>query len=174
MIRNSWDGILETGERILWQGQPAARLSPKPGQIAESFFGLFFVGFSLIWMRTAMSMTHGPIWMFGLIFFFIGLYQVFGKYLWQRYERGHTWYSLSDRAAYIATETPIGGRRLRVFPFEGVGAIDYLPGPLASIYFGRESYRVNGRARSVPVGFENLPDGDHVFDLISKIRKGEV
>lgn len=171
---NSWDGILAEGERILWQGQPSSRISPKPGQIGESLFGLFFMGFSVIWMRTAYAISGGPIWLFGLIFFFIGAYNVFGKYLWQSYERGHTWYTLSDRTAYIAKDSPLGGRSLSSYPITPDTALDFAEGTTSAIYFASETYRVNGRARTAKVGFENLADGRAVYDKMLKIQKGEL
>ena len=173
MTDNSWDGILEDGERILWQGQPSEKLSAKPGQIFESFFGLFFVGFSVIWMRVAYSIGAGPFWMFGLIFFFTGLYLVFGKYFWQSYERGHTWYTLSTRKAYIATDTPLGGRKLKSYPITDETEFEFDPGRRASVYFARDTYRVNGRTRWSKIGFENLDNGREVLDLLLKVQKGQ-
>ena len=171
---NSWDGILAPGERILWQGQPSTRISPRPGQIGESLFGLFFMGFSVIWMRTAYAIAGGPVWMFGLIFFFIGSYNVFGKYMWQSYERGHTWYTLSDRNAYIAKDSPLGGRSLASYPITPQTALEFAEGPTSAIYFATEPYRVNGRARTAKVGFENLTEGREVYDKMLAIQKGEL
>ena len=169
---NSWDGILAEGERILWQGQPSQKLSARPGEIFESLFGVFFTGFSIFWMTMAYSMGGGPIWMFGLIFFFAGLYQIFGKYLWKSYERGHTWYTLSDQRAYIAKDSPFGGRTLNAYDIRHDMSLELSPGTLSSIYFAEEVYRANGRSRTAKVGFENLPDGREVFDIMIDIRKG--
>lgn len=174
MKKNSWDGIFSDGEKLLWQGQPKSRLAPRPGQIMESLFGLVFMGFSVIWMRTAYAMSVGPHWAFGLIFFGIGFYQVAGKYLWQSYERGHTWYSLSNRNAYIASDTPLGGRKLRTWPITAKTPVEYERDPCGAVYFGSETYYTNGRKRTARVGFENLENIDEVIDLFTKIRKGQV
>lgn len=172
MTKNSWDGILAQGERILWQGQPNTKPSAKPGQVLESLFGVFFVAFSVFWMNMAFSIAGGPFWMFGLIFFFTGLYQIFGKYLWQSYERGHTWYTLTTRNAYIATDTPLGGRKLKAYPITADTQFDFEPGRRSSIYFASDSYRVNGRKRTSKIGFENLDNGRDILDLMFKVQKG--
>ncbi len=169
---NSWDGILAEGEKILWQGQPNQKISAKPGQIFESLFGVFYGGFALFWMTMASSIGGGMFWMFGLPFLAVGCYMVFGKYLWQSYQRGHTWYTLSDRTAYIAMDSPLGGRTLKSYSITSGTALEFKPGRLSSIYFGEETYRVNGRSRLAKVGFENLPDGREVYDMMLKIRKG--
>lgn len=170
---NSWDGLLAEGERILWQGQPSQKLSARPGEIFESIFGIFFTGFSIFWMVMAASMGGGPFWMFGLIFFFVGCYQIFGKYLWTSYQRGHTWYTLSTRAAYIAKDSPLGGRSLASYPLTPDVDLEFKPGDLSAIYFASETYRVNGKRRTSKVGFENLTDGRDVYDQMLEIRRGD-
>ncbi|MFK7938126.1 MAG: aspartate carbamoyltransferase catalytic subunit [Roseovarius sp.] len=170
---NSWDGLLAKDERILWQGQPSQKLSARPGEIFESLFGVFFTGFSIFWMSMAYSMGGGPFWMFGLIFFFLGLYQVFGKYLWKSYQRGHTWYTLSDRAAYIAKDSPLGGRSLASYPITPDTELEFKSSTLSSVYFASETYRANGKNHSAKVGFENLTDGRAVYDQMLEIQRGD-
>ena len=43
-------GLLDPGERILWQGRPDGRLHFELGKLPQALFGLAFVGFALFWM----------------------------------------------------------------------------------------------------------------------------
>ncbi len=69
---DGWDGILEMGETIPWQGRPDSHFRIKIGQIPVLLFGSAFSGFALFWMLTAAS-AGGYFWMFGLIHFSVGI-----------------------------------------------------------------------------------------------------
>ena len=168
---NDWDGILATGERILWQGQPLPRVSFRGGHIMETLMGVFFMGFSLFWMKMAMQ-APGPFWMFGLLFFFIGLYNAFGKYFWAAFKRQHTWYTLTNQTAYIANDMPFASRSLKSYPINSDSVLEYLPGDAATIYFGSEIKKTNKSTRKLKIGFEHLEDGNKVYDLLRQIQKG--
>ena len=48
-----WEGILDPGERILWQGRPVPGIVWRPQQMVTFLFGLAFAGFALFWMLMA-------------------------------------------------------------------------------------------------------------------------
>ena len=48
-----WDGILDEGEDIRWQGRPGTKVVWKIGHIFSVLFGLAFAGFALFWMIMA-------------------------------------------------------------------------------------------------------------------------
>lgn len=167
-----WEGILDAGERILWQGRPDGGFRFKPGNIATFVFGLLFAGFAVFWMVMA-SAAGGGFWMFGLIHFAVGIGLSFGAIFWGTYRRNRTWYTLSDRRAFIATDLPFRGKQLKSFPIDADTVLDYRQGRLAALYFASETRRGNkGRRYTVPVGFERLSDGDEVYRLIRDIQKG--
>ena len=165
-----WDGILDDGETILWQGRPGARVVWKLSHGFSLLFGLAFAGFALFWMIMA-SRAGGGFWTFGLIHFFVGLGLAFGPPWWSAWRRRHTWYTLTDRRAFIATDMPMAGRKLKSYPIDRNTALDYAAGDKASIFFAHEYRRTKNGSRRVPIGFERLTDGEAVYRLIRDVQR---
>ena len=167
--REGWEGILMPGEEILWQGRPDPSLLFGPKQLGISAFGLVFAGFAAIWMLLASS-AGGYFWTFGLIHFTVGLAMSFGAFFYAPWRRRHTWYTLTSQRAFIATDLPLFGRKLKSWPIDGDTAISYEPGPRATLHFAREFHQTKNGTRVVPVGFERIAEGDEVHRLMSGIR----
>jgi hypothetical protein len=119
---SGWEGLLEEGEEILWQGKPDSAVDYRQLASGTTLFGLFFAGFATFWVSMAMFITSGmtdavgrgiafffPL--FGVPFILVGLYLVFGRLFWDAYQRRRTHYTLTNRAAFIATDL-LGKRRL--------------------------------------------------------------
>jgi len=166
-----WAAILDPDETIQWQGRPDARVTWKLAYIATFLFGLAFAGFALFWMVMA-SQAGGGFWMFGLIHFSAGLGIAIGPPFWSAFSRRHTWYTLSNRRAFIATDKPFIGRRLKSYPITDETSIDYEPGPLATLHFAQETRRTKNGSRQVPIGFERISDGDEVYRQVREIQRG--
>jgi hypothetical protein len=165
-----WEGILDEGERILWQGRPGQEFHIGIGQVFGALFGLFFAGFALFWMVMA-AQAGGAFWMFGLIHFSAGVAMVVGTLYGNTWKRRHTWYTLTDRRAFVATDLPFKGRNLKSYPIKPDTLIDYSAGPPATIQFAEEWKRGSkGRRYKVKVGFERIADGEHVM---SKVREAK-
>lgn len=167
-----WEGILSAGEHILWQGRPSPRLRFVPRQIPRLLFALAFTGFSVFWMSKAMQ-SGGGFWMFGLIFFGLGLYQIAqviaGNGLLHRF----THYTLTNRRAIIATNPPLMRKTLQSYPISADTPLDFRNDDPPSIHF--TIARMTGRYGTEPrsAGFENITDGQHVLALMRKIQRGE-
>lgn len=168
-VPDGWEGILDEGEEILWQGRPDAAVVFTVANIGGFFFGLAFAGFALVWMIMA-SQAGGGFWMFGLIHFFVGLGVAFGAMFWNAWRRRHTWYTLTDRRAFIATDIPFKGRKLNSYPITPDTVISYQAGDLATLHFASEMRQGNKRNYTVPVGFERVTDGDEVYRLMRDIQ----
>lgn len=168
-----WEGILDPGERILWQGRPVPGIVWRPQQMVTFLFGLAFAGFALFWMLMAAT-AGGFFWMFGLIHFGVGLALSFGPIVWPAYMRRHTWYTLTDRRAFIATDAPLLGRRLKSYPIERGTVLSYDAGNPATIHFAHVMRRTkNGSSRS-DIGFERIAEGPEVYGLMRQIQRGEM
>jgi hypothetical protein len=165
-----WESILDEGENILWQGRPDARLVWKISYIFTFIFGMIFAGFALFWMVMA-SQAGGGFWMFGLIHFSVGLGIAVGPPFWSAFSRRHTWYTLSDRRAFIATDKPFVGRRLKSYPITDDTVIGFEPGTTATIHFASERRRSKNGSHTVPIGFERIPDGEDVYAKIRAIQR---
>lgn len=168
-VTAGWEGILDEGENILWQGRPDAAVVLTVTNVGVFLFGLAFAGFALFWMIMA-SQAGGGFWMFGLIHFFAGLGISFGAMFWNAWRRKHTWYTLTDRRAFIATDIPFKGRKLASYPITSDTVIEYKAGGLATLHFAREMRQGNKRNYHVPVGFERVADGDVVYRLMRDIQ----
>lgn len=165
-----WDGILDPGETILWQGRPDGKVIILAKNIVTLLFGLFFGGFALFWVVMAGAMGGGMFALFGVPHFLVGAGIVWGAIYWGPYKQRRTWYTLTDRRALIATELPIRGRRLKSWPINPDTPIDFQPGPPASVFFASEMKRGEHSSYQVPIGFERIEDGDTVYRLIRSIQ----
>ena len=176
-----WAPYLDRGEKLIWEGSPAGGLKIRPSDLTASFFGLFFLGFSIFWVYMASSITRdapgsggfGLIFpLFGLPFVAVGAYLVFGRFLWKAFVRTKTRYALTDTRAIIATNA--FGRKLKSFPILADTRLDYEPGPEATIWFAEELRRGNkGRRYTVRKGFEYISDADEVYRLMRRIQQGK-
>lgn len=166
-----WEGILDPGERILWQGRPVPGIVWKPLHFMTMGFGLMFAGFALVWMIMA---AQGPpgFWMFGLGHFSIGLGIAFGPPLWGAYKRARTWYTLTDRRAFIATDLPVFGRRLQSWPIDEDTVLEFEDDEPGSIWFATRRVRTKSGTRTVKIGFERVSGARDLFSLIRKVQRG--
>jgi hypothetical protein len=166
-----WEGILDRGERILWQGRPDPTVVFKPRHAATFVFGFFFAGFALFWMIGA-SQAPGPFWMFGLIHFSVGIGLMIGPIVYPPWVRRHTWYTLTDRRAFIATDVPLRGRDLKSYGISEKTVLDFQQGPPGSIYFAEEYKRTKNGSRRVPIGFERIEEASTVLSLMREVQRG--
>lgn len=160
-----WQGILDDGERILWQGQPDARLRISPAEIRKALPGVVMLAFALFWMVMA---AQGSVMfaLFGLIFVAISIRNIAEPLLLPAFRRSRTWYTLTDRRALVATDLPFQGRRLVSYPIDRDTPVEYLPGDPPSILFGHPA--VDSARRG---GFAFVADADRVMGLIREIQR---
>ena len=165
-----WEGILDPGEAVLWQGRPDPAIIFKVGNVVGCVFGLFFAGFALFWMIMA-SAAGGFFWMFGLLHFSVGLGVAVGAIFWSAGRRRHTWYTLTDRRAFIATDVPLRGRSLKSYPITRETVLDYDAGTPSTIHFNHEMRRGKNGQYRVDVGFERINDGAEVYRMMRDIQE---
>lgn len=158
-----WQGILDDGEEILWQGQPEARIRVTPRNLRDSAFGLFFALFGLFWTIGALA-SGGLFGLFGLFFVGMGAWKAAKPAILPAYIRARTWYTLTDRRAVIATDVAVQGKRLTTRPILPETQIEYQASAPPSIWFGAPG--VADR-----VGFEYIDDADKVLALIRGIQR---
>ena len=169
---SGWEGILDPGEAVLWQGRPDTKVTWKIHHFVSFLFGLAFAGFALFWMIMA-SQAGGAFWMFGLIHFFVGVGIAVGPPYWSAWKRRHTWYTLTDSRAFIATDLPLKGRALKSYPITEATMLDYDSGEPASIHFAHEYRSTKNGSRRVPIGFERIEGGAEVYRMMRDIQRKE-
>lgn len=173
-MSTGWEGILDEGEKILWQGRPDSGFYLEPWTLIPAAFGLFFSGFALFWMIGAAS-AGGGFWAFGLIHFGFGLFIIANSLFGPVIRRRHTWYTLTNRRAFIATDLPWQGKRLKSYPIDKTTQFEHLPGNgLETTYFATEERRGSkGRSYTVKIGFERVEDGEVAWKLLREVARGE-
>lgn len=168
--RDPWAGLLDAGEAILWQGRPDSSVSLQTMNLFSAIFGAFFAGFALFWMAVAMQ-GGGSFWMFGLIHFAVGVGVFLSGVFWDAFRRRHSWYTLTDRRAFIATNLPLQGRTLKSYPIRHDTVLELIDGTPASIHFASRTKRTKNGTREIPVGFERIEEGRKVYTMMRDIQR---
>ncbi|MBV0910839.1 aspartate carbamoyltransferase catalytic subunit [Anianabacter salinae] len=171
-VPDGWQGILDPGERILWQARPDARLVWRARDLPLIGFGIVFAGFALFWMIMAAS-AGGFMWMFGLIHFSVGVGLVLTPTVFSAYRRARTWYTLTDKRAFIASELPIRGRKLDSYPIARDTVLTLEDGTPGDVWFASTYRRTKNGSREVKIGFERIDDPRAVYALMRRIQRGE-
>jgi len=168
---DGWDGIFEDGEAITWQGRPDAAVRFGPGAAFGMLFGLAFAGFAAVWMSLAAT-AGGYFWTFGLIHFSVGIALAFGSVLGPPWVRRHTWYTLTDRRAFIATDLPFRGRKLTAYEIspDTVISLEEEGDDLATVNFAHRWVQTKNGSRRRDVGFERIREGRVVLGLMRKMQ----
>lgn len=166
-----WEGLLETGETVLWQGQPDGRIAFRAAHVLPLIFGLAFSGFALFWMIMA-SMAGGFFWMFGLIHFTVGIGVMAGGPIGGAWKRRRSFYTLTSRRAFIASTSYFGQKSLKSYPITRSTVLDFEEdGALSTIIFHREPWRNSkGHSGTTAIGFERIPEGRKVLTLMRQVQ----
>lgn len=179
MSTRSWDDILDEDEVILWQGQPDPHVRfGIPDSPSVGLMLLFWLGAGAGWMAYA-----SEAWPFGLIHLAIGTAAFGGALIWRPMVWRRTFYSLSNKRAYVATDAPFQGKRLRSFTLDADNRVTLEGGPLYDVNFATSVLPLKDDIRSPrarfrhPIvlqrhGFERLRDGQQVYHLIRDIQSG--
>lgn len=184
-----WDGLLESGETILWQGRPRGGVIWADILSAESLFGIPFTAFALFWTAMASSMSGGdtgpggPIALlfplFGLPFIVVGVYMLVGRLFWDAYVRRNTWYTLTSAGAFVATQT-LGRRSLKRYPYDAMVEPELEDNTPGTVWFGEEIRLVRSGGRNGPTrtreqrirkGFRQIDEARSVYRMILEHRR---
>ncbi|MGR3492221.1 MAG: aspartate carbamoyltransferase catalytic subunit, partial [Shimia sp.] len=85
--------------------------------------------------------------------------------------RRHTWYTLTTRRAFIATDKPIVGRKLSSYPLAPDTKIDFIDGPPDTIHFAEKTHRGDNGTTVTPIGFERIDGGREVLRLMRGVQR---
>lgn len=169
-MNDGWEGILDQDETILWQGRPDGAFYFDIGNIFALVFGIFFAGFALFWMLMA-AQAGGFFWMFGLLHFFVGLGVAIGPTFYSTFRRRHTWYTLTNRRAFIATDMPIKGKSLDSYPITRSTSMSLQEGPPDTIWFASTTKRTKNGTKTIKIGFEHIDQGRDVLRMMRDVQE---
>ncbi len=192
---SGWEGILDEGEEILWQGAPDGALDFSGFWSAQTLFALFFTGFSLFWIVTAYLMTgqlndtvgrviNAVFPLFGVPFLLIGLQLLIGRFWTDARRRRNSYYTLTNRAAYIGVDAK-GKRSLERYEIGPETRLVLEAGDLGSVWFARAVHamprhvpqmrrsrtRIGGATQTIQsIGFERLSNARDVYAMMRKVQ----
>ncbi|WP_138465096.1 hypothetical protein [Poseidonocella sp. HB161398] len=169
MQDDPWSGLLNPGERILWQGQPDSRIDLAAIRPVKLAVGTVFIlvggaicGRGLV--DLALSSMAGLIpAAFGLVFVALGLRTAVGGPVMDAYERSQSWYTLTSERMLVAT-SGFGRKRLRDWAIRPETGLVYEEGPPGSVL-------VSGRSRA---GFRRIAEARKVYDLARQVQRSQI
>lgn len=172
------------GEKITWSGQPVPRLlAVSDGYIVP--FSLLWCGFAIFWEVSAIKQgAPGFFALWGVPFVLMGLYLVFGRFVYKSYRKKHTYYVVTNKRVFVLTD---GANKKIVAAFidqiptitksiggDGVGTLRFgNASPMDSVY-GNSGLEFLTRTYTVVVPtFYDVAGADTVYQLINHTRRNQ-
>jgi hypothetical protein len=160
------EGLLEPGEKLLWEGRPRQGLMLRPRDTFMIPFSILWCGFAIFWESSVLSQSApGFFALWGIPFVAAGLYFVFGRFLYDAFVRSGTFYALTDRRVLISA----GGfrREVRSLILEGLTDLR-----LSENGDGRGTIKFGADPESQNRGFGSLASGSGApaFEGIEDVR----
>lgn len=187
---SGWEGLLQDGEAILWQGQPDPAIDWRGLLSPLSLFGLFFALFALGWMAFTGALLGGtdtPVLgllfaLFGLPFLLLGLYLMAGRLWVEAQRRRKTWYTMTTHQAFVA-EDLLGMKGLKTYAIAEMPPVELIDGRPGDVIFGSVTYTAPPRhpgsrkprkrlagSTTVRTGFFRIHDARKVWALLRERR----
>jgi hypothetical protein len=168
--------LLGPDEKIIWQGKPYSGLLLRGKSVPSLWFGWFFFvvasyGALNVWLKEDNPASFTAI--FGVPFVVLGFHMAVSQYLWDAFVRRHTWYSLTNKRAIIATKL-FGSGNLKSYPIlkETVLEIDQTAG--GSLWFATTIRTdADGDKFTAHFGFVGIEHPREVFSLMRKVQTGD-
>jgi hypothetical protein len=173
-------GALLLGENLLWTGRPPQGFLFRRADALLIPFSLVWGGFAIFWEAGVIaaarntedgSGTFFPV--FGIPFVLIGLYLIFGRFIFDSIRRAQMTYGLTTQRVLISESFPARRTQslfLNALPMldlteyqDGSGTITFSQPPRG---YGRMSWNGPG----VGLCFERIPNAKSVFAQISDAR----
>jgi hypothetical protein len=168
-----WAPVLQPGERLLWEGAPAAgaRLRRRDALLVP--LSLAWAGFAVFFeVKAALLGAPWLLLMIGGGVIAAAVYYVGGRFVVDSRRRARTRYALTDRRAIVAVGGPRG--RVRAVAVDAATRVDYRAGEEATILFAPPPPADPAAKPPAPLAFEFIADGERVRDLVRAVQAGAV
>lgn len=162
--------FLCAGEAVLWKGKPEKGHLFTAQDVFMIPFSIFWCGFALFWEIT--TFTSGAPFFFklwGIPFVCVGLYMVFGRFLWTAYIRKRTAYVITNKKILRIRGKKIDIQEGKSMPSihvtvnrNGSGTIRF---GQAMDYHGRTTYP------DPRFALENVPNVARIQQIIDQIER---
>ena len=165
---------LSAGEMILWKGKPGKGHLFTSQDLFMIPFSIFWCGFAVFWVVSAIA-TGAPFFfaLWGSPFVCVGLYMLFGRYIWTAYIRKRTAYVITNKKIIRAKGKKIDIMDGRTMPpiyitanRDGSGTIRF-----GQMYYDRRgSFNTFGPYHGL-FALENIPDVAKVQQLLDAMER---
>ncbi|MEP7074249.1 MAG: hypothetical protein ABI878_00450 [Acidobacteriota bacterium] len=170
---------LSPGETLLWSGKPKRGIFLRSSDLFVVPFALLWCGFAVFWEFTAWR-SGAPLFflIWGVPFILVGLFMVFGRFIYDASKRSKTYYAVTPERVAIV----YGGRNQSVKSLsiknitdltltehsDGTGSIAFGPTSQAS---WQRTFPLARRVEPDFPTFERIPAAKNVYEIIRQARK---
>ena len=176
---------LSSGERLVWSGQPRSGIRFRGADALLIPFSIVWCGFAVFWevmASTAAVVANGRAGatafpLFGVPFVLIGLYFVFGRFIFEARLRARTFYGVTNERVIIVSEN--FGRRIKSLNLrtlsdislneraDGSGTITF--GPLSP--YARWAASWPGASQFSSPAFDLIDGAKPIYELVRREQK---
>jgi hypothetical protein len=180
---------LQSGESLLWSGQPLKRILFHQRDLFSIPFSLLWGGFAIFWEWGATGhfgrANHGATTFFfalwGIPFVLMGQYMIWGRFMYIAWRKGRTFYAVTNKRVLIVTTgfsrkvidayfRSIDSVSLSTRP-DGVGTVEFSPNiapSLRSRFGNRGNHQLDIDLSSL--AFYDIDDARNVYQQIQLQR----
>jgi hypothetical protein len=180
-LENELRPFLSPDEKLLWTGKPKTGIMFRTMDIFLIPFSLLWCGFAVFWFVMAWSSNAPmPFALFGVPFVIIGLYFVFGRFVYDSLRRQRTVYGITDNRIII--RSGFFNKELKSLNIRTISDLNFKEkaGGSGTIALGPTDFRYamfNGMygwsgVKPIP-SLEFIPEVRSVYDLIIKIQRSK-
>lgn len=166
-----WEDIFEPGEVLLWQGRPDTAIVWQKRHILPVILGLGVACIGIIWISLT-PLGNGYTIIMGLGLLLLAAFLSIAPPVMASMVRKATWYSLSNKRAFIAMNREQIGPKLSAYVIEPDFDIKFDGNDPATIMFAIEIRQPGNASYLSKISFDRIKDGQHVYDLMRDIQEG--
>lgn len=173
---------LRPGEKFLWSGRPDPAVRFSSSDLFLVPFSIMWGGFAVFWEIAVLASGGPPFFvLWGIPFVAVGLYFIFGRFIYKRRSKLRTAYAMtSDRALVAVGNTTMHESPLKQIPMSVRRSRD---GSHVSITFGNQASRFGTgmyantgmdffMRGSAPVAFYDVADVQALLAALDRARGG--
>ena len=169
-VGHGWEDHFDPGERLLWQGEPAAGYHVRDHKAAALGVTLIVVGLMALDLRTFINNGQNGfdvrliVLAVGMVSCLVGFFIAFDQIIWRPQVLKKTRYALSNRHAFMTQR--LAGRSIVSLRLSTSGPVSLEPtNPPTIKFLGDDLASVD----TMPIRFEFIEDADHVIKLLRSL-----
>lgn len=191
LIEERFSGELLKDEKILWSAQPDTSVLFTRADIFLVPFSLLWGGFAIFWelgalaVFFAISAGKNPMSiifpLFGIPFVLVGLYFMFGRFIYKNWKKRNTYYAITDRRVLMLSNLfsqSLNAVNIDTIPTinksvrsNGIGTIKFGNVNWMASMYGNTGMDFFGSFGGVDIlTFYDIKDADKVYELVSELR----